>query len=60
MTTPKKESAFDVRDGVFFAGMLIAAAGGAMLSLPWTLVVLGAVLALKANGPIVTVRRSEE
>lgn len=35
----------DFNDRFFFAGLAIACAGGAMLSVPWTLVVIGAVLA---------------
>jgi hypothetical protein len=40
------ETAIDLRDVHFYGGLLIAAGGGAMLSLPRTLIVLGAVLAL--------------
>lgn len=35
---------FDVRDAVFFGGLLIASVGGAMLSVPWTLIAVGATL----------------
>ena len=39
---------FDLRDAHFYGGLVLAAAGGACLSLPWTLVAVGAVLALYA------------
>jgi hypothetical protein len=51
MNPPTKEPLFDVRDGFFFGGLVLAGAGGVMLSLPWTLVALGTVLVLKASGP---------
>jgi hypothetical protein len=35
----------DVNDGFFFAGLMLAGAGGAMVSLPWTLIAIGTVLA---------------
>lgn len=57
MTTPQKPPLIGAREAVFFSGLLVAGGGGALLSLPWTLVVLGAVLAIKANGPLVIVRR---
>lgn len=49
--TPPKEPLFDVRDGFFFGGLVLAGAGGVLLSVPWTLVALGTVLVLKASGP---------
>lgn len=63
MTTRQTPRAplFDLRDAVFFGGLAVAAGGGAMLSVPWTLIILGALLALKAHGPLITVtRRSAE
>lgn len=35
----------DMNDGFFFAGLALAGAGGAMVSLPWTLIAIGTVLA---------------
>lgn len=60
MTTPQKvpTEKIDPRDVFFFGGLVLAAIGGVFLSAPWTLVVIGAVLAFKANGPIVIVRRA--
>lgn len=55
MTTPAKEPErlFDSQDAFFFGGLAIAGAGGAMISIAWTLVIAGIVLALKGFGPIV-------
>ncbi len=36
----------ELRDVVFFGGLAIAGAGGAMLSVPWTLIAIGALLAI--------------
>jgi hypothetical protein len=44
---------FDMRDCFFFGGLGLAAWGGSMLSVPWTLILVGVVLAGKAHGPIV-------
>lgn len=50
---------FDLRDAFFFGGVALAATGGAMLSIPRTLIAVGAVLALKGHGPLI-VRRSPD
>lgn len=59
MTAPQKPSAekLDPRDVFFFGGIVLAAIGGAFLSPPWTLIAVGVVLAFKASGPLVIVRR---
>lgn len=36
--------AVDTRDVLFFGGLILAAGGGVMLSVPWTLIVVGATL----------------
>lgn len=51
--------AFDIRDAFFFGGLAIAGAGGAAISLPWTLVAIGTVIAIKGYGPIVLGARAE-
>jgi hypothetical protein len=43
--------ALELRDACFFAGLGLAAYGGAQLSAPWTCIVLGAVLVLKVWSP---------
>jgi hypothetical protein len=50
---------FDIRDAFFFGGLAIAGCGGAAISWRWTLVILGAIIALKGYGPIVIGARSE-
>jgi hypothetical protein len=50
---------FNARDALFFGGLLVAGYGGAMLSLPKTLVVIGTVLTVKGYGPLIIIRRSE-
>lgn len=42
--------AADTHDVAFFSGLAIAAVGGAFLSMPMTLVAVGAVLVCKAAG----------
>lgn len=59
MNTPTPSQKFDIRDLFFFGGLAVAGAGGVMISVSWTLVVLGSVLAMKAHGPIVMVREAE-
>lgn len=59
MTKPPREDRFDIRDAFFFGGIVVAGIGGAMISWPWTLIVIGAVLALKAFGPIVIIRKGD-
>jgi hypothetical protein len=58
MTTSEQRGAdvFDIRDAFFFGGLAIAAIGGAFISWPWTLVIVGAVLTLKSHGPLVITR----
>lgn len=69
MTTPQTQSgvrrlraalaaAFDIEDAFFFGGLFLAGVGGVMLSLPWTLIAIGAVLALKGHATVVA-RRGE-
>lgn len=49
---------FDLQDVFFFGGLLVAGFGGWTLSPSWTLVAIGAVLALKGHGPLIIIRRS--
>lgn len=39
-------AALDMNDRFFFAGLLVAAIGGCLLSVAWTLVVVGAAIAI--------------
>lgn len=55
----RSEPLFDLNDVVFFAGIALASVGGCMLSVPWTLIIDGAVLALKAHGPLISFRRGD-
>jgi hypothetical protein len=48
MNAPKPDRLFDARTVTFLVGLSLAALGGSMLSVPWTLVAVGAVLTYKA------------